>query len=71
MQEGILGQVIRKHIIARELAEEIPDLGLMTTHQLAECIGILLRHHLSNQFIVSNAWCSRFFADTYDSFFFP
>ncbi len=41
MQEAILGQVVRLHIIRRQLPQEISDLGLMAANQFAERRRIL------------------------------
>jgi hypothetical protein len=44
---------------------------LMAAHQFPECLRILLRHHLSDQFIVANPWRPRVFADGNDYFRVP
>jgi hypothetical protein len=36
VQECILRKVIRQHEVTRELAQEIPDLGLMAPDKFAE-----------------------------------
>ena len=41
MQEAILGQVVRLHVIRRQLPQEISDLRLVAANQLAERRGIL------------------------------
>ena len=42
MQEAILGQVVRLHMIRRQLPQEISDLRLVAANQLAER-GCILR----------------------------
>lgn len=41
----------------------------MAAHQFTESIGVLLRHHPGNQFIVANPWCPLIAIRFYDSSF--
>ena len=60
MQECILRKIIGQNRITRELAQEIPHLGLMAPDQLAECGRVLLRQHLCDQFMIADPWCPEF-----------
>jgi hypothetical protein len=49
VQEAILRQVIRKRIIPRQLAKEIPHLRLVAPDKLAKCARILAGHHTRDE----------------------
>ena len=71
MQERVLRKVIGKSKITRELAQEIPHLGLMASDELAECGRIMLRQSLGDKFIIIDPRCARFFTDCNYSFLVP
>ena len=61
VQKGILCKVVRKIEITRELAQEIPHLGLVAPDKLTECSGVLLRHHTCDKFMIVDPGNSRIF----------
>ena len=59
MQERILRKVISENKIARELAQKVSHLGLVSPDKFAECLGILLRQHLCDKFMIVDPAFSR------------
>ena len=52
MDETVLGKVIRLHVIRRQLPQEIPDLGLVATNQLAKRCCVLYGDNASDEEVI-------------------
>ncbi len=55
MQKAVLGQVVRRVRVCRQLAQEISDLRLVPANELAKCCCILCGYDACDKLVILRA----------------